>query len=56
MAFNNDQTDVQDYQEANPQYINFIDLHPGNNLIMFNLEAINGVTIEVSYTEQVRVL
>jgi len=56
VTFNNDQTDVQDYQEANPQYINFIDLHPGNNLIMFNLEAINGVTIEVSYTEQVRVL
>lgn len=45
-----------DYQEANPQYINFVNLFPGNNLIMFNLETISGVTIEVSYTEQVRAL
>ena len=56
ITHNSDQTDVQDYQEANPQYINFVDLFPGNNLIMFNLETISGVTIEVSYTEQVRAL
>lgn len=48
--------DVQDYQEANPAYINFIDLHPGNNLIMFDVDNINGLEIEVSYTEQVRAL
>ena len=56
ITYNSDQTDVQDYQEANPQYINFVDLFPGNNQIMFNLETISGVTIEVSYTEQVRAL
>lgn len=56
ITYNSDQTDVQDYQEANPQYINFVNLFPGNNLIMFNLETISGVTIEVSYTEQVRAL
>ena len=56
VQYGNDSDDVSDYQEANPQYINFVELYPGNNLIMFNLETIEGVTIEVSYTEEVRVL
>lgn len=56
VSYQGNTEDVQDDQEANPQYINFIDLHPGVNLIMFNLDTITDVLIEVSYTEQVRVL
>lgn len=48
--------DVQDYQEPNPQYINFVELYPGNNQIVFNLGTIEGAEVEVSYTEQVRAL
>lgn len=48
--------DVSDYQEPNPQYINFIDLYAGNNQIVFNLGTIEDVEVEVTYTEQVRVL
>lgn len=48
--------DVSDYQEPNPQYINFIELYPGNNQIMFNLGTVDDVEVEVTYTEQVRVL
>lgn len=56
ISYGNDSNNVVDYQEPNPQYINFIDLHPGNNLIMFNTELLSGLEIIVSYTEQVRVL
>ncbi len=48
--------DVQDYQEANPQYINFIELYPGNNQIVFNLGQIEGIDITVSYIEEERLL
>ncbi len=48
--------DVQDHQEPSPQYINFVELLPGNNQIVFNLGTIEGVEVKVSYTEQVRVL
>lgn len=48
--------DVQDYQEPNPQYINFVELYPGNNQIVFNLGTIEGAEVEVSFTEQVRAL
>lgn len=48
--------DVADYQEANPQYINFVDLHPGNNQFIFNLGTVDDVEVTVSYTEQVRAL
>lgn len=48
--------DVQDYQEPSPQYINFIELLPGNNQFVFNLGTIEGVEVKVSYTEQVRIL
>lgn len=48
--------DAGDYQEANPQYINFVDLYPGNNQIVFNLGTVDDVTVTASYTEQVRAL
>ena len=56
VTFDGGEDDVSDYQEANPQYINFIDLYAGNNQIIFNLGTVDGVDIDVSYTEQVRVL
>ena len=52
----NSKDDISDYQEANPQFINFIELYPGNNMVVFNLGTVDGVDIDVSYTEQVRVL
>ncbi len=50
--------DVQDYQEPNPQYINFIELLPGDNQIVFNLGTTDQSEVEVtvSYIEQVRIL
>lgn len=48
--------DVSDYQEANPQYINFIELYHGQNQIVFNLGTVSDVEIEVTFIEQVRVL
>ncbi len=56
IQYESDETNVVDYQEPNPQYINFIDLYPGNNLIMFNTDLVSGLEIRVTYTEQVRVL
>lgn len=49
-------SDVSDYQEPNPQYINFVDLYPGNNQIVFNLGTVDDVDVTVTYTEQVRAL
>lgn len=48
--------DVQDYQEANPQYINFVELYPGNNQLVFNFGEIDGIDITVSYVEEERLL
>lgn len=48
--------DVNDFQEANPQFINFVELYPGSNNIVFDLGTVNDVEVEVSYTEQVRAL
>ncbi len=56
VRYGNSFDDVQDYQEPNPQYINFVELLPGNNQIIFNLGDINGVDIIVSYVEQERLL
>lgn len=56
VKLNGSAEDVADYQEANPQYINFIELYPGENLIVFDVGTIENVIIEVSYTEQLRVL
>lgn len=47
---------VANFQEANPQYINFVELLPGNNQIVFNLGTVQNVDIKVSYTEQVRII
>lgn len=47
---------VMDYQEPNPQYINFVNIFPGNNMFMFNVGRIEGVDITVSYSEQVRAI
>lgn len=51
-----EEDDVSDYQEPNPQFINFIDLYPGNNQIVFNLGTVDDVDVTVTYTEQVRAL
>lgn len=48
--------DVADYQEANPQYINFVDIMPGNNQFVFNFGVVDGVEVNVTFTEQVRLL
>ena len=55
-SYDDNADDVQDDQEPNPQYINFVELYPGNNQIVFNLGTIEGAEVEVSYTEQVRAL
>lgn len=53
---NGSSEDIQDYQEPNPQFINFIELHPGNNQIVFNFGTVTGVDISVSYAEETRLL
>ena len=56
--YDDNRDDVQDYQEANPQYINFIELLSGDNQIVFNLGTTSQSEVEVtvSYVEQVRIL
>ncbi len=48
--------DVSDFQEPNPQYINFVELYHGDNQIVFNVGTVTDVEIEVTFIEQVRVL
>ncbi|MCL2599337.1 MAG: hypothetical protein FWD76_05480, partial [Firmicutes bacterium] len=48
--------DIANYQEPNPQYINFVDVYPGKNEFIFDLGTVDGVDVIVSYTEQARVV
>jgi hypothetical protein len=56
VTYGNNEDDVSDYQEANPQYINFVDIYSGNNQFLFNFGVVEGVQVDVTYTEQVRFL
>lgn len=56
VEYSGGEDDISDYQEANPQYINFIDIYPGNNQIVFNFGTVENVDVDVTYTEQVRAL
>lgn len=56
VVYGENSDDVADYQEPNPQYINFVDIFPGNNQFVFNFGVVDGVDIDVTYTEQVRFL
>ena len=48
--------DIVNYQEPNPQYINFVDVYPGRNEFIFDLGIVSSVDVTVSYTEQARVV
>lgn len=50
------ESDVTDEQEASPQYVNFVELLPGENDIVFVVDASSGVSVRVSYAEQKRCL
>jgi hypothetical protein len=54
VSYGDNEDDVGDYQEPNPQYINFVEIYSGNNQFAFNFDVIEGVQVDVSYTEQVR--
>ncbi len=58
VTYDTGEDDVSDYQEPNPRYVNFIELHPGENLIMFDVGTVDQAEVEitVSYTEEVRIL
>lgn len=44
------------FQDPNPQYINFVNIWSGDNRFIFNLGPIDDVEVTVSYSEQRRIM